>query len=162
MSILSFIVVTLLALFGVSAAVEFYKKTIRKGNAKSWENWLVGGALSVGMAALLCFTGIAYAFFANPWINTAIYAVVFFVAQFFLDMKVIKKLLASALQNADIQKILDVVLPKVGLTVEKIKNFLTSINVDRKTLEAKLVEAGVTPEKAKEIADAIFGQEESK
>lgn len=162
MTILSFIVIGLLAVFGVSALVEFYKKTIRGGNAKPWENWLVGGGLSIGMAALICFTGIAWLPFANVYYNWAAYSVVIFLLQFFLDMKVIKKLLMSALENVDIIKLATVVLPKLGLTAEKIKNILVSLGIDKDTFIAKLVEAGMPEDKVKELAEYIFGEDKVK
>lgn len=160
MTFISFVVVGLLAVFGVSSLVEFYKKTIRKGNAKKWENWLVGGVLSVGMAALICLTGIAYPVFSNVYVNLGAYAVVIFLVQFFLDMKVIKKVLASALENTDVTKLIGVILPKLGLTPEKVKDFLKSLGITRETLVLKLIEAGLSKDKAEEVAQAIFGDPE--
>lgn len=154
---MSFVVIALLAVFAVSVLVEFYKKTIRKDKAKKWENYLVGGLLSVGVAALLNFTGIGYVVTGNVWISWAIYSVVIFLIQKFLDMKVIKKLLLSALQNADIEKLINAILPKIGLTVEKIKNILISLGINKEKLIKELIENGVTTEKAEEIAKAIFG-----
>jgi len=162
MTIFSFIVIGLLAVFGVSALVEFYKKTIRKGNAQPWENWVVGGALSIGMAALICFTGIAWLPFANVYLDWAVYSVVIFLLQFFLDMKVIKKILASALENIDVVKLAEVVLPKLGLTAEKIKAILVSLNVDKKTFIAKLTDAGMPKDKVLELADYIYGEDKAK
>lgn len=161
MTILSFVVIGLLAVFGVSALVEFYKKTIRGGNAKAWENWIVGGVLSIGVAALLCFTGIAWLPFGNLYLNWAVYSVVIFLIQLLLDMKVIKKILASALENVDIVKLATIVLPKLGLTAEKIKNILNSLGIDKDTLVAKLIEAGMPEDKVKELADYIYGVEET-
>lgn len=159
MSIVSFVVIGLLSAFGVAALMEFYKKTIRKGHAAAWENWVVGAVVSAGISALVCYTGLAYPFFGNMIINVAVYAVAFFLIQMFLDMKVIKKLIINALETMDIDKFINTVLAKLGLTVEKIRGILQNLGITRAKLEKTLLDAGLSEEKVKEILDLLYPED---
>ncbi len=156
MTLLSFVIVALLSAFGISSLVEFYKKTIRKGKAGAPENWVVGGVLSVGFSVLTCIAGLSYPLFSSTLMNIALYSVLFFLIQFFLDMKVIKKILASALENTDISKLLDAILPRIGLSKSKVKKILLNIGIDRGRLVEVLVKEGLSAETAEGFSDAIF------
>ena len=156
MDIISFVVVGLFAILGVSALVEFYKKTIRKGQAQKWENWLVGAVLSVGMAALMYFKGFAFPIFGNAILNILIYAVVIFVLQLFLDMNLIKKILASALDYIDIDKFVGVVLGKLGITLDKVRKILDTLGITEDKLKEALKEAGVSDEVIEKIIKIIY------
>jgi hypothetical protein len=161
MSIVSFVIVTLLAVLGVSALIEFYKKVIRGGKSSKVENWIVGGVLSIGMAALLCFKEIAFLPFTNIYINWAVYSGAIFLLQFFLDMNMIKKIIASALANVDIKKLFGAILPKLGLTPEKIRNILVGLKITKSKFIKELVDNGLSEEVANEIADIIYGEDDT-
>lgn len=157
MTILTFIVIGLLATFGVAAFMEFYKKGIRKGNAKTWENWVVGAALSIGVSVLLCLTGLAYPIFSQVIINIAIYAVVIFCIQLFVDMKIIKKMIVMILGQMDVTKLFNTVLGKLGLSAATIATVLKFMGKGEAELRKALLEAGLPEEKVNEVILAIFG-----
>lgn len=161
MNILSFIIICLLSVLGVSALVEFYKKTIRKDQAKTWENWVVGAVLSVGFAALICFKGLAYTLFSNPILNVAVYAAVIFLLQMFIDMKFIKKILASALEHADVEKLIPAILDKIGVSLEKVQSILKSLNVTATKLKKALTDAGVSEATIEKIVSIFFPKKEA-
>lgn len=157
MTILTFIVIGLLATFGVAAFMEFYKKGIRKGNAKTWENWVIGAALSIGVSVLLCLTGLVYPIFSQVIINIAIYAVVIFCIQLFVDMKIIKKMIVMILGQMDVTKLFNTVLGKLGLSAATIATVLKFMGKGETELRKALLEAGLPEEKVNEIILAIFG-----
>jgi len=156
MTIASFIVIAALSVLGVAALVEFYKKTIRKGQAAKWENWLVGAVLSAGIAYLDCTKGLAFLFVDNIAFNVIIYAVIFFVAQLFLDMKFIKQIISSALSGMDIEKFFYLVIDKLGISLDKIKSVLQQLDVTREKLEKALLDAGFPADKVKTLLDILF------
>ena len=156
MDILSFVVVGLLAVLGVSALVEFYKKTIRKDKAKTWEIRVAAAVLSIGASTLMCLSGLAYLFFPNVIINIAIYAVVIFLLQLFLDMKVIKKILNSALEYLDLDKFITTVLGKLGITKDKILKILETLNITEDKLREALKEAGVSDDVIEKIVKILY------
>jgi len=162
MSIVSFIIIGLLSVLGVSALVEFYKKTIRKDQAKSWENWVVGGVLSIGVSVLICLKGLAYPIFSNMLVNIGVYALVIFVLQLFVDMKFIKKILASALEYADIEKFIPAVLDKLGISFDKVRSILKTLNVTETKLKKALIDAGVSETTTAKILAILFPKKETK
>ena len=161
MNIFSFVIVGLLSVLGVSALVEFYKKTIRKDQGKAWENWVVGAVLSIGFAALICLKGLAYPFFSNVLINIAIYAVVIFVLQLFVDMKFIKKIIASAIEYADVEKFIPVLLEKLGISVEKLQTILKTLNITAAKLKKALLDAGIAEATVEKILAILFPKKET-
>lgn len=160
MDILSFVVVGLLSVLGVSALVEFYKKTIRKGQASSLEVKLVAAVVSIGVAALICLKGLAFLPVENMILNIAIYAVVIFVLQLFLDMKLIKKIIASALEYIDIDKLAGIILGKFGITMDKIRSILDSLKITKEKLEKALKDAGVSDAVIEKIIKLIYESDE--
>ena len=160
MDILSFVVVGLLSVLGVSALVEFYKKTIRKGEAKAWETRVVAAVLSIGVAALICLKGLAFLPVENMILNIVIYAVVIFVLQFFLDMKLIKKIIASALEYIDIDKLAGIILGKFGITMDKIRSILDGLKITKEKLEKALKDAGVSDAVIEKIIKLIYESDE--
>lgn len=160
MDILSFVVVGLLSVLGVSALVEFYKKTIRKGQASSLEVKLVAAIISIGVAALICLKGLAFLPVENMILNIAIYAVVIFVLQLFLDMNLIKKIIASALEYIDIDKLAGIILGKFGITMDKIRSILDSLKITKEKLEKALKDAGVSDAVIEKIIKLIYESDE--
>lgn len=156
MTITSYLLVALLSVLGIATLVEFYKKTIRKGNAKNWENWIVGAVLSVGFAILDCLKGLAYPFVSNQIINILIYAAVFFVVQLFVDMKLIKKLISSAIASMDLEKFVLIVLDKLGISLDKVKDVLKKLGITREKLKNALVDAGFPEDKVEKLLDMLF------
>ena len=160
MDILSFVVVGLLSVLGVSALVEFYKKTIRKGEAGVWETRIVAAVLSIGVAILICLKGLAFLPLENMILNIAIYAVVIFVLQLFLDMKLIKKIIASALEYIDIDKLAGIILGKFGITMDKIRKILDGLKITKEKLEKALKDAGVSDAVVEKIIKLIYESDE--
>lgn len=160
MDILSFVVVGLLSVLGVSALVEFYKKTIRKGQASSLEVKLVAAVISIGVAALICLKGLAFLPVGNMILNIAIYAVVIFVLQLFLDMNLIKKIIASALEYIDIDKLAGIILGKFGITMDKIRSILDGLKITKEKLEKALKDAGVSDAVIEKIIKLIYESDE--
>ena len=160
MDILSFVVVGLLSVLGVSALVEFYKKTIRKGEAGVWETRIVAAVLSIGVAILICLKGLAFLPLENMILNIAIYAVVIFVLQLFLDMKLIKKIIASALEYIDIDKLAGIILGKFGITMDKIRKILDGLKITKEKLEKALKDAGVSDAVIEKIIKLIYESDE--
>ena len=156
MTITAYVVVALLSVFGIAAIMEFYKKTIRKGQSAKWENWLVGAALSVGVSVLDCLTGLAYPFVANMAFNILIYAVVFFFVQLFVDMKFIKMIIAQAVATMDVEKFVTIVLDKLGLSVEKVKNIIAKLGLKKEQVAKVLAEAGFPEDEIEKILAMFF------
>lgn len=156
MDIVSFIVVGLLAVLGVSALVEFYKKVIRKDKAGVWEIRAVALVLSAAVSALMCLNGLAFPILDNNILNIVIYAVVIFVIQLFLDMKLIKKILANVLDYIDIDKFIGVVLGKLGITMDKVRKVLDTLGITKDKLRAALKEAGLSDEVIEKIIKIVY------
>lgn len=99
---LIYILFLILEVFATAFFMEVYKKNIRKNKSKSWENWLVGGFMSLFCVALLHFSGMMYPLFnklfhAKLWLDYMLYAILFFIGQWKADMLVIKKAVKSLL-----------------------------------------------------------------
>jgi hypothetical protein len=159
MTIISFIVVGLLSAFGVAAMMEFYKKIVRKGNTKAWENWVIGIIISFAVAAFVCYTGLEYTFgtfFGSKLLSTTVYGLIFFFVQMFLDMNVIKKIILSAIETMDIDKFGTAVLSKFGFTVSKFQEILNGFGVSKDKIKGVLTEAGFSETKVTEIANFLF------
>lgn len=156
MTIFSYVVVGLLAVLGVSALVEFYKKVIRKGQSGVWENRIVAGVLSIGAAVLICLTGLAYLFFGNMIANIAVYSVAIFLLQLFVDMKIIKAILEAAIRFIDLEKFIDMVLEHLGITSDKIAKILTNLGITEDKLKKALLDAGVPEDLTNKIIDVLF------
>lgn len=161
MNIISFVIVGLLSVLGVSSLVEFYKKTIRKDQSKKWENWLVGAVLSIGFSALICLKGLAYPFFGNMLLNIAVYAVVIFLLQMFIDMKFVKKIIASALEHADIEKLIPTIIEKLGISMDKVRSILKSLNITAAKLKKALADAGISEAVIEKIIAILYPVKES-
>lgn len=156
MTILSYIIVTLLAAFGVAAFMELYKKSIRKGQAPAWEVILIAVLVSFGFAALISFTGLAATFGLNPALCMCIYAVVFFAAQYFLDMKVIKDIVKKALDTMDVEVFIGCVLSKLKLSKEQVTELLKKFDISKETFIATLLKIGFTEKQAEEAAAMFY------
>ena len=162
MDILSFIVIGFLAVLGVSALVEFYKKTIRKGQAGAWETRAVAFVLSAVASVLMCLNGLAYLFFDNIFVNIAVYAIAIFIIQLFLDMNLIKKIIASALEYIDIDKLVGIILGKLGITVDKIRKILDALKVTKDKLTKALRDAGVSEKVIEKIIKILYESDAEK
>lgn len=132
MTVTSTIIILCLSVFGVASLMEFYKKTIRKGNSQTWENWLVGGVLSFGTSALIVLTGML----GNPlpfnlpvWAGILIFGAVFFFVQMFVDMKIIKQIVKSVVSQKDVAAYADILLSKVGLSLDKVRDILKNTGI---------------------------------
>ena len=156
MDVLSFIVMGLLAVLGVSSLVEFYKKVIRKDKAGVWEIRIVAAVLSIGVSVLMCLTGLAYPFFDAQVINIIIYSVVIFLIQLFLDMKIIKMILAKALEYIDIEKFITTVLAKLGISIEKVRKILDFLNITEDKLREALKSVGIADDVIEKIIDLLY------
>lgn len=152
------LVLIALSVFGISALVEFYKKNIRKDQAKVWEIRLVSGALSViaavGFKVTGLFTPIITAIFTDltPWIDVALYAVVIFFLQLEADMKTLKAIVRFSTSTvlsekeavvAELQKFMLDFNTKTKLNVSLIVNVLKALGLTEETVEGYLTEIGV-------------------
>ena len=152
------LVLIALSVFGISALVEFYKKNIRKDQAKVWEIRLVSGALSViaavGFKVTGLFTPIITAIFTEltPWIDVALYAVVIFFLQLEADMKTLKAIVRFSTSTvltekeavvAELQKFMLDFNTKTKLNVSLIVNVLKALGLTEETVEGYLTEIGV-------------------
>ena len=164
------LVLIALSVFGISTLVEFYKKNIRKDNAKVWEIRVVSGALSilaaVGFKVTGLFTPIITAIFTSltSWIDVALYAVVIFLLQLEADMKTLKAIVKFSTQNllsnkeaikAEIDKFLLDFNAKTKVNVNFVVNALKLIGVTEETVESYLKEVGVDDAKAAIIIEAF-------
>ena len=152
------LVLIALSVFGISALVEFYKKNIRRDQAKVWEIRLVSGALSViaavGFKVTGLFTPIITAIFTEltPWIDVALYAVVIFFLQLEADMKTLKAIVRFSTSTvltekeavvAELQKFMLDFNTKTKLNVSLIVNVLKALGLTEETVEGYLTEIGV-------------------
>lgn len=103
---------TILKVLGPAVAfiaifMEAYKKNIRQDKAKAWENWLIGGILSI------TFSIVGYLSFDLPGkpISMIYYALCVFALQLVVDMKIIKSLVK-------------VFLKKKGFTEEELEDII--------------------------------------
>lgn len=99
---LIYILFLILEVFAMAFFMEVYKKNIRKNKSKAWENWIVGGVLSLLCVALLHFSGMMYPLFnklfhAKLWLDYIFYTILFFIGQWKADMLVIKRAVKSLL-----------------------------------------------------------------
>lgn len=156
MDIVSFVVVGLLAILGVSALVEFYKKVIRKDEAGVWEIRIVALVVSAAVSALMCLNGLAFPIFGNNILNIVVYALVIFLIQLFLDMKLIKKILANVLDYIDIDKFVGVVLGKLGITMDKVRKVLDTLDITKEKLEKALKDAGISDATIEKIIKIVY------
>ena len=76
---------------GIAAFMELYKKQIRKDRAKEREIWLVAGLCSLMLTAIAYF---AFRFPGNH-LGILLYFCGVYVCQYYLDMKVIKKVVKA-------------------------------------------------------------------
>lgn len=156
MTVLAYIVVALLSVFGIAAFMEFYKKTLRGGKSANWENWLVGAALSIGVAVLDCLTGLAFPFVANMAFNILIYSVVFFLVQLFVDMKFIKKIITCAVDTMDVEKFVNIILNKLGISVDKVKSVISALGITKEQVAKALSETGFPDDEVERIINMFF------
>lgn len=160
MSILCYIVITLLAAFGVAAFMEYYKKQLRHDEAKKWEIMLVGAAVSILVAVAGVIPEIFYWFVPASVAgacayNLVIYAVVFFVVQWLVDMNIIKKIIAAAVDTMDIEVFIYNLLKKCNLTVDQVKEAFAKFDVTKEKFAKFMADCGFTQKQIDE-AIAIF------
>lgn len=99
---LVYIIFLVLEIFATAFLMEVYKKNIRKNKSNPWENWLMGGIMSLVCVALLHFSGMMYPLFnklfnAKLWLDYMLYILLFFIGQWKADMVVIKRVVKSLL-----------------------------------------------------------------
>lgn len=93
---LIYILFLAIEVFATSFFMEFYKKSIRKNKSKSWENRAMGIVMSILCVLLLHFSNLIYPVFnrmfnAKIWLDYVLYLILFFIAQWKMDMIIIKK-----------------------------------------------------------------------
>jgi hypothetical protein len=100
----------------IAIFMEAYKKNIRNDKAKDWENWLLGGILSITFAVV---GYLSYDLPGKP-ISMVYYASGIFAVQLIIDMKIVKAIVRIWLKNK-------------GLTEEEVEEIT---DVDNDDLES--------------------------
>ena len=116
-----YFVAILIFICGIAGTMEVYKKTIRKGKAKAWENYLIALILTIISLVLLevsnVFQPALVTIGGSVWMDWILYVILVYIAQFQLDKKVIKKIIRSFAENF---------LEKAGLEEDQIKDILSN------------------------------------
>ena len=116
-----------LEILGVSTAVEFYKKGIRKDKAGLFEIKTIAFFLSVIAIGLLVvlniFQPLIQIIGAPFWADFLLYVFLFYTVQRVADMKLIKKAFKSMVKP---------LLQRAGLTEEQIDAILTGVKLSEK------------------------------
>ena len=103
----------------IAGLMEIYKKSIRKGKAKPWENYLIALILSIGSLVILVlsdsFKPVLSMIGADLWMDYVSYVILIYFMQFNVDKKIIKKIVRSFVSNF---------LEKTGLDEDQIKEIL--------------------------------------
>lgn len=91
-----YIIFLALEVFTTSFFMEIYKKSIRKNHSKTWENRILGIILSILCLMLLHYSNMIYPVFnkmfnAKLWLDYVLYLILFFIAQWKMDMVIVKK-----------------------------------------------------------------------
>lgn len=111
-----------LEVLGIAAAMELYKKQLRKDKAKRWEIYIVAELLSalatVILVVLNIFKPILGLIGAPLWADYILYNVLIFFFQMVADMKMIKKLVKSCAKS---------LLLSYGLSEQQVADLLASI-----------------------------------
>lgn len=119
-----------LEILGVSTAVEFYKKGIRKDKAGLFEIKTIAFFLSVIAIGLLVvlniFQPLIQIIGAPFWADFLLYVFLFYMVQRVADMKLIKKAFKSMVKP---------LLQRAGLTEEQIDAILTGVKLADKSDE---------------------------
>ena len=164
------VLMVVLGSFGIGTLMEFYKKKIRKDEAKVWEIRLISVVLScaaaVGFKITGLFTPVLTAIWPNltVWVDVALYAVVIFVCQLEADMKTVKAIVKIATQavlkdkESIVTELKQFILDfnaKTKVNVNLVVNLLQVVGVTEDTIEGYLKEIGVDDVKAKIIVDAF-------
>lgn len=163
-TIITQIVIVCLVSFGIGTLMEWYKKKVRKDQAGVWEIRGIAVVVSLAVAALMTFTGIAYPVFASLFsgmsaglakvLTIILYGAVIFVLQLQSDMKLLKgilRLVAGQVSFEDIVKLLESLEKTTGIKPATIaKVMLWTGLTDDKCVEA-LVVAGISKEDAVKI-----------
>ena len=164
------LLMVVLGSFGIGTLVEFYKKKIRKDQAKVWEIRVIAAVLSclaaVGFKVTGLFTPVITAIFTEltVWVDVALYAVVIFVCQLEADMKTVKAIVKLATQSllndkaAVVEELRKFILDfnaKTKVNVNLVVNLLIAVGVTEDTIEGYLKSIGVDEAKAQIIIDAF-------
>ena len=163
------IVIVCLVSFGIGTLMEWYKKKVRKDQAGVWEIRGIALVVSLAVATLMTFTGIAYPVFATLFssmsaglakvLNIVLYGVVIFVLQLQSDMKLIKSILKMAAGQVDFKDIVDLVqsLKKAtGVKPATIAQAMVLLGITEDDCIKVLVEAGVSQEDAVKIMNEVI------
>ena len=103
----------------IAGLMEIYKKSLRKGKTKPWENYLIALILSIGSLVILVlsdsFKPVLSMIGADLWMDYVSYVILIYFMQFNVDKKIIKKIVRSFVSNF---------LEKTGLDEDQIKEIL--------------------------------------
>ena len=164
------LVMVALGIFGISVLMEFYKKKIRKDQAKVWEIRVIAAVLSclaaVGYKVTGLFTPVLTAIWPNltVWVDVALYAVVIFLGQLQGDMKFVKAIIKFATENvlndkealvAELKKFIVDFNVKTKVNVTLVVNVLKALGVTEETVAGYLKDIGVDDDKAALIIEAF-------
>lgn len=164
------LVMVALGIFGISVLMEFYKKKIRKDQAKVWEIRVIAAVLSclaaVGYKVTGLFTPVLTAIWPNltVWVDVALYAVVIFLGQLQGDMKFVEAIIKFATENvlndkealvAELKKFIVDFNVKTKVNVTLVVNVLKALGVTEETVAGYLKDIGVDDDKAALIIEAF-------
>ncbi len=164
------IVMVGLGVFGIASLMEWYKKNIRKDQAKVWEIRLVSAALSIvaaiGYKVTGLFTPVITYFFTQVTVlvDVALYAVVIWLLQLQADMGILKAIVkvatnrlptGEAILTDEMKRRIKVFEVNTRLDVDLVIVLLRLAGFTKDTVRKALAEIGVDEDKIDRIVDAF-------
>lgn len=105
----------------IAGLMEIYKKAIRKGKAKFWENYIIALVLVILSLLLLIvsntFQPLLGLIGADLWMDYLSYVLAMYFLQFGADKKIIKKIINAFVSNF---------LKKAGMSEDQVKDIFTA------------------------------------
>lgn len=128
--IMIYVAFLLFEIMGIAAIMEIYKKQIRKGKAKTWENYLVAEVLSAAAVGILVganiFKPVLGQLGAPVWCDYILYNIFIYIWQMHADMKLLKRVTKSCINT---------VLLSYGLTQQQIDDLVASVETKEESKE---------------------------
>lgn len=159
------VVMLAMSSLGIATLMEWYKKKIRKDQAKIWEIRTIAGVVSAGVAVLfkVCgvFTPIISYFWPSVivWVDVLLYAVVIYLFQLYGDMDMVKHVIRIAADAAfesdalsgEIERFIKEFETSTSIKAKDVVKVLLLVGVTKEKLESALEQIGLSDEKAKEL-----------
>lgn len=107
---------------GIAATMETYKKVLRDGKSKKWENLIIGMLFSCFSVFLLAISKVLVPILgilgAPLWADYVLYVLGIFILQLNVNMKIVKKIVKTIVSN---------LLKKANFTEEQINDIFNAV-----------------------------------